>query len=166
LKPVYYTSYQNRLTDLVYYNTKEEINQEHFRFAGEDVTFFINDNLYIEELAKIIAFGARRVIVNGIFVNDLNALKRELDRLDGFAVIAGFGEIVSPRVFLKAAEHNVFWSKHGLLLSDTIQFLEHHVYEHPFWGISGDYKKKNELVGNLDYNREVFEFYLKNIEHK
>jgi hypothetical protein len=89
----------------------------------------------------------------------------EVEKLEGFAVISGFGEIVSPKVTLKTANHNLFWSKHGILISDEVEIAEHQVFEHPFWGISGNYKKKNELVGNLDYNREVFEFYLKNIEH-
>jgi hypothetical protein len=70
VKPALYISYQNRLTDLVYYDSKESISQDHFKFGGGDVTYYVNDNLYIEELAKIIAFGAKRVIVNSIFVSD------------------------------------------------------------------------------------------------
>lgn len=165
VSPVYYTSFQNLLTELVYFPSKEGLAPDFFRFAGSEVTFFINDTLYIDDLAKIIAFGARRVIVNSMFITDLMALKREVNKLEGFAIISGFGELVAPKFTLKSPEHNVFWSKHTILFSDEIEQVKHQVFEHPFWGIAGNYKKKNELVGSLDHNQEIFEFYLKNIEH-
>lgn len=165
LKPVFYTNFKSRLSDLIYYENKDDISREHFRSAGPDSTVFINDNLYVEELAKIIAFGVKRIIVNAIYVSDLNSLRREIEKLEGLAVMSGFGEIMGKKAVLISPKHNIFWGKKNLLVSDKVVQTANQVYEHPFWGISGEFKKKNELVGNLDYNREVFEFYLKNIEN-
>jgi hypothetical protein len=164
LGAVFYTTYKSKLTELVYIKNKEHITQDIFRFGGANTTYFINDNLYVDELAKVIAFGARRVVVNGIFVNDLATLRREIDKMDGFCIISGFGEMIKPYYSLEDPKMNFLWGKKKLYIGDPVQVVPLRVYEHPYWGITGDFKKKNELVGNLDYNREVFEFYLKNVE--
>jgi len=164
IKASYYKNIQTKLTDIIYLENKADINEKVVNFSSLQTTVFINDNLYIEELAKLIALGVKRIVVNGVFVNNLLSLKSEIDKLDGFCIVAGFGEFISKKLTLEDSSMNILWGKRGLQISSPVSIVPHRVFEHPYWGITGEYFKKNELVGELDYNHEVFEFYLKNIE--
>lgn len=163
LQPVFYFNYQTRLADQVYFSDKSQVTPDKIKFPRSDTTYFINDNLYLDELTKIIALGAKRVIVNGIFIDDIENFKREIDKLDSFCIISGFGEYAFRRFDSLAENMDILWGKKKLHVCSAIENEIPTVYEHPFWGMQGDFEKKNELVGILDYNREAFEFYLKNL---
>lgn len=163
-KPVVYLNSKNKLSKKIYINSKKEINEEHFKLANFDCTYFINDNLYVDDLAKVIAFGAKRVIVNSIYVDNLRNLSKELNKLDGFAVISGFGELPARKIALKDEQKDIFWGKDKLFFSEKLELVPSRIYEHPFWGLTGKLKKKSDLVSTLDYNGESIEVYLKNVE--
>jgi hypothetical protein len=163
--PAVYFSESNALSPKIYLKDKSEIVEKNFKFPSSNYTYFINDNLYIDELSKVIAFGAKRVIVNGLYIDNLQSFTRELNKLDGLAVISGFGEIVSRKFILEDKGYDVFWGKHSLFLAEEISKSPIRVFEHPFWGVTGKLKQKDPILGELEYSQEKIEVYLKNIEY-
>jgi hypothetical protein len=165
LIPAVYFSRRNVLSTNVYLKDKEEIKQEKFTFPALDNTYFVDDNVYVDDLAKMVAFGARRIIVNGIFINDFNAFIAELNKLDGFAVLSGFGEILAKKiVFLSENYYDVFWGKKRLYFSDNIKRLSGCVFEHPFWGLNGELDEKDHVRMLFRKNDEEMNVYKKNVE--
>ncbi len=165
LKPAIYFSCRNVLSPKIYIKSRDEIRQEKFVFPSLDNTYFIDDNIYVDDLAKMVAFGARRIIVNGIFINDFNAFNTELNKLDGLAVISGFGEMLSKKFILTDYEnYDVFWGKKGVYISDKIKIVSKRVFEHPFWGINGKLEEKDHITMILRKNNEEIYVYKKNIE--
>lgn len=165
VRPAIYFNRSKLLSEKIYLQSKKDLIQENFKFPSLNYTYFVNDNIFVDDLAKMIAFGAKRIIVNGIFVNNLHAFARELNKLDGFAVISGFGEMVSRRFIFKNDEnHDLFWGKKSLFISDDIELSPHRIFEHPFWGITGKLEEKNHIVAELDKNGDKIEVYKKNIE--
>ncbi len=165
LKPVLYRNFRTKLTPYVYLDNKSSLTSELIQNISLDTTFFINDNLYLEELAKIIALGVRRIIVNGVFIDNLDNLKKEINKLEGFAVISGFGDRVSQKFRVAQPDRDLIWGKVTLYFSDTLSINPIKAYEHPHWGVSGDLIKTHDLIAELDYNHEALEIYIKNLEY-
>lgn len=163
IKPVYYNSRNSFLSNQVYLHTKEEIGSDSFKTFSPDSAVYVNDNLRSTEIAKLITLGARRIIVNGLITDDLVAMKSELGKLEGFAVLGGFGELVSKKYTPISPRMSILWGKKNIFICDHLTTSESRVFEHPFWGISGRWNKKNELIGEFEYNNERIEFYLKNL---
>lgn len=165
IRPAIYFNRRKILSEKICLESKKDIIQENFKFPALDYTYFLNDNIYVEDLAKMIAFGARRIVVNGIFVNDFRTFVRELNKLDGFALLSGFGEMVARR-FIITGKHNydLFWGKSAIFLADKLKLLPHRVFEHPFWGITGKLTEKDHALAILDKNGERIEIYKKNVE--
>jgi len=163
--PVVYFSEKKVLSPKVYLKDKSEIVESNFKFPNFNFTYFVNDNLYLDELSKMIAFGARRIIVNGLFVDNLASLTRELNKLDGFAVISGFGEMISRRFLLDDLGYDVFWGSKSVFFAEKLEKSPPRIFEHPFWGMTGLVNKKDNIRGEVDYDGEKIEFYLKNLEH-
>lgn len=160
----YYHTVGCKLSEQIYIHDKNDISSDKLNSSSPDATVYVNDNLLVEELARLIALGAKRVIVNSIFITDFESFKREVKKLNGFCVIAGFGEYISRKVHPISPKMNIYWGKKKLYLSDNVVIGENIVYEHPFWGLAGKWNRKNDLIGELEYNNEKFEFYLKNLE--
>lgn len=164
VKPVVYLSTKNKLTPKIYIHSKKEINEDNFKLTNFDYTYFINDNLYVDDLAKVIAFGAKRVIVNSIYVDNLRNISKEINKLDGFAVISGFGELPARKFAMNNSNMDIFWGKSKVYFSEELELVPSRIFEHPFWGLTGKLKKKSDLISTLDYNGESIEVYLKNVE--
>jgi hypothetical protein len=160
----FYVNFKTKITTYLYINDKKNINPGSIDISDPDLTLFINDNLYIDDLAKIVAFGFKRIIVNGLYINDLESLKHEIAKLDSFCILSGFGEIIAKRFEIKNPLQDLIWGKKALYFSDSLSFEEPRIFEHPFWGMSGKIQKKNNVTVELNYNGEVFESYLKNLE--
>ncbi len=165
LKPAIYFSCRNVLSNKIYIKSRDEIKQENFTFPSLDNTYFIDDNIYVDDLAKMVAFGARRIIVNGIFINDFNTFNTELNKLDGLAVISGFGEILGKRIIFEDYEnYDVFWGKKGVYISNKMKIVSRRVFEHPFWGLDGELDEKDYVTMILRKNDEEINVYKKNVE--
>jgi hypothetical protein len=164
LDNIYYYNEKNKLSDQIYLHDKKDISADHLKSIAQDVTIFVNDNLYVEDIAKLIALGVKRLVVNGVFVDNIENLRREVRKLKGFCVLGGFGEFVSRKIHPINPKMNIYWGKKKLYFSDNVVSGDGAVYEHPFWGLSGKWHRKNELIGELEYNNELFEFYLKNLD--
>jgi hypothetical protein len=160
----FYSNTKVQLTNVIYLESKQEINEQGLKFADFNTTVFVNDNIYVDDIAKLIALGVRRLVVNGVFINDIQGFKKEVDKLDGFSIIAGFGEFIAQKIKVSDTSRNILWGKHTIYFGSPIEVIATRTFEHPYWGITGEFFKKNELIGELDYNHEVFEFYLKNLE--
>lgn len=162
--PAFYLTDKKMLSPKIYVKNKSFLMESNFKFPSSNITYFVNDNLYLDELSKMIAFGAKRIILSGLFVDNLSLLKNELNKLDGFAVISGFGEMVSRRFILDDLGYDIFWGSKGVYFADKLKKSPPRVFEHPFWGITGDTNKIDNIRGDLDFNGEKIEFYLKNLE--
>jgi hypothetical protein len=162
ITPFFYTNYKVALTPLMYFASKDQVVAEKFSLDTLSSTFFINDTVYVDDLAKISAFGARRVVVNSVYVNNITNFRKEIQKFDSFAILSGFGEFVARCVVFDNPKDDVIWSKNQLYLSGASTPEQTRIYEHPFWGIAGKVKNRHELIGELDYNEELMEFYLKN----
>jgi hypothetical protein len=164
LKLPLYLNSKPKLTQKVYFNSKNDIKKLNITGENQNKTFFINDNFFIDDLSKIIAFGVKRLIVNSVYINNVNAFHNEINKLEAFGIISGFGEFVSRKIILKDDGYDIFWGKNHLFLADQIEKSRITVYEHPFWGITGNIHKKTNLVSMLEYNDEKIDVYLKNIK--
>lgn len=165
-RPPFFSNNKKVLSQKIYLESKKEIKDGNIKFPSHDITYFVNDNLYVDDLAKLIAFGAKRIIVNAMFIEDYKTFYREVSKLDSFAIISGFGELTGRRVLLKeGGDKDIYWGEKGIYLADPLVHAPNRIFEHPFWGMAGHVKPKNEIVGELDYNGEVIEVYLKNVEH-
>jgi hypothetical protein len=154
---------KKKLTKLMYIEDKESLVElEKVNFA--QTTLLVNDNLFVDDIAKLVALGVKRLIVNGVFINNLTAFNKEIQKLDGFCLISGFGELVGLQITLQKPKYDIFWAKNRVYISDDVYNTPARVFEHPFWGVSGEVSKNNNLVGNLDFNKESVEFYLKNLQ--
>lgn len=161
--PIYFNK-QRKITPITIFDSKEQIGESFMVFPSGDMTYYVKDTVYIDDLAKLTALGAKRVILNSIFIDDVKALFREINRLDSFAIVSGFGEMISPVLNIKEIKNDIFWGKSSIYFGDEVELAHNRIFEHPFWGAGGEVTEKNEIIGELNYNGQQIEVYLKNAE--
>ncbi len=162
---IYFANASKKLTSLTYFESKKAFFQAHEDSTlAKNTTVFINNVVYVDDIARIIAIGVKRLIVNAVYIDGIQSFLKEASKLESFCVISGFTEQPEPKYHFSNPGMDVFWGKRHVYFTEDIRQAPIRAFEHPNWGISGSFQAKDGLVSNLEYNGQVLEFYLKNIE--
>lgn len=159
----YYINDKTKISQFFFVKRREDITEFNLKKNLLENSFFINDNIYIDDLAKLIALGAKRIIVNGIFINNLKSFNKEIGKLDSFAVLYGFGEFVTSKYKFSDNNYDIIWGKNKLYFTTKPDVQDVVSYEHPYWGITGGVEGEDELTVELNTKGEKMKFYKKNL---